>query len=112
MIFFILGTIIGFSTYYYGGNTLRTKQWSRKNRKVSYKIYLDNDTSKCYHLHHWVFFLYFLIAIMTWHAFLKKSYSKLTVFIVGFCIGAIIDGLLYPDFMDHVDECYRRSGGI
>jgi hypothetical protein len=116
-VLFFLGITLGFLIYYIpSGGTLSGRR-EKKRPSVPYKIYIDEQGKECYHLHHWVFFTYALIALLTYHSLLKKPYTDLSIFAAGIFIGAILDGLLYSDRMSHVDECYakgchRLSGGM
>ena len=53
------------------------------------KIYLD----KCYHIHHWIIFLFLHIYIISFYPNYKIS------FITGFLIGGIFNGLAFNDFL-------------
>jgi hypothetical protein len=111
---FLLGFMIGFLLYYIPSGGTLNGRIEKKRGSVPYKIYIDEDAKECYHLHHWVFFSYALIALLTYHTICKKPYGNISIFAIGVFIGAIVDGLLYADRMDHVDECYvhRLSGGM
>ena len=79
------GFIIGLLLF----NVLNPVEGNKPLIGSSIKVYLD----KCYHIHHWIIFLFLHVFIIIFYPNYKIS------FITGFLIGGIFNGLAFYDFL-------------
>jgi hypothetical protein len=95
--FFIFGFIISyifFSLILQNREKTKPKIWNNLEIKIL--------NGKCLHFHHWIIFSILLIILIICRNNFNKNYY---LFLLGFCLGGIFQGLKYKDRFEILQKC-------
>jgi len=89
----LIGFLLGFLFF-----TIMNK--GEKKKPLIGNSIIINSTNNKYHIHHWIIFLVLLIVLLIGLAWKLCKYTNLNAFILGICLGSILQGLTYNDAFD------------
>jgi uncharacterized membrane protein YfhO len=89
----LIGCVIGFLFF-------TIMDTGEKRKPLFFNSIIIKIMNNNYHIHHWIIFLvlFLLIIIMIFYNICK--YTKIKAFLIGICLGSVIQGLTYNDAFD------------
>ena len=97
-----LGIITGFTLF-----AISTKHTGQKTRYgLMLEIYLHDDT--CLHIHHWMILTIIMLPILAYHVITKNPIGNVEMFAIGFCVGGIIQGMMFTDRFNIKEKCIEQ----
>lgn len=86
----ILGVILGFIFF-----TIMDR--GENIKPLFFKSIVINCMNSNYHIHHWIIFLILFLIIIYLLVIKLCKYTDFKAFLLGICIGSILQGLTYND---------------
>ncbi len=72
--------------------------------KIGNNLEIKVRNGKCFHLHHWIIFTSILLFLFIFKKNLELN-EDLYYFLLGICLGFIIQGLIYKDRFIFLEKC-------